>query len=278
MALKCSLLGHRFEETEVEREREEQGSEVVISIKEFEVCDRCGETRVVSENKEVTTLETPDEPDADETAAPAETERRTDDADAGTVTGSAVGGPVDDAMTVDGAVEDEGVILDDGEDEDEDGAEDEAEAESTTIPDAEEKPRSGDELSASDIIGASDESSAPTSDDAGETTAASDDAVILDEDEPEPDPAQWPEEDEPETQTPEEAADWPDDDVDATPAASFDPADDAASVDMTVPEGMYKCSGCGFTTPVEESSLRPGDFCPSCHKGTLVQHEDDQQQ
>ena len=61
MSLKCSILGHRFDETAVERDRQEDGSEVVITITELETCTRCGETRVVSENKEVRTLETPED-------------------------------------------------------------------------------------------------------------------------------------------------------------------------------------------------------------------------
>ena len=76
MGIKCSLLGHRFGETTVERDREEDGTEVVITITEFETCTRCGETRVVSENKEVTTLE---------------------DADAGNEAGSAVDAGATDA-------------------------------------------------------------------------------------------------------------------------------------------------------------------------------------
>jgi len=58
MSLKCSLFGCKWGETEVEREREEDGSEVVTTIRETETCKRCGDVRVVSENKEVTTLET----------------------------------------------------------------------------------------------------------------------------------------------------------------------------------------------------------------------------
>ena len=74
MGLTCSLLGHAFDGTDVERDRSEQGSEVVTVVRELEVCGRCGETRVVSENKEVTSIVepgdgdvsgfTPDPPDA----------------------------------------------------------------------------------------------------------------------------------------------------------------------------------------------------------------------
>jgi hypothetical protein len=57
MSLWCSLLGHRFEGPEVEREREERGEEVVTVSREVETCGRCGERRVVSENTEVRTVD-----------------------------------------------------------------------------------------------------------------------------------------------------------------------------------------------------------------------------
>ncbi|WP_276255680.1 DUF7093 family protein [Halomontanus rarus] len=56
MVLRCSLLGHDYGEPEVEREREERGSEVVVSVEEYEECARCGERNVLSENTEVTSL------------------------------------------------------------------------------------------------------------------------------------------------------------------------------------------------------------------------------
>lgn len=56
MVLRCSLLGHDFGDTEVEHEREERGSEVVVTVLEFEQCDRCGLKNVLSEKSEVTSL------------------------------------------------------------------------------------------------------------------------------------------------------------------------------------------------------------------------------
>ncbi|MFC5278275.1 hypothetical protein ACFPM1_05795 [Halorubrum rubrum] len=56
MGIRC-LLGHDFSEPEIEREREEDGEEVVTTVREVKTCDRCGETQVVSENTEVTTME-----------------------------------------------------------------------------------------------------------------------------------------------------------------------------------------------------------------------------
>ncbi|QSX00339.1 DUF7093 family protein [Haloterrigena alkaliphila] len=74
MALRCSLLGHDYGETEVDREREERGSEVVVTVQEYEECDRCGDRNVISENTEVTSLSAgtdadlrPDEPELEST-------------------------------------------------------------------------------------------------------------------------------------------------------------------------------------------------------------------
>ena len=55
MGLKC-LLGHDYSAPEIERERVEDGDEVVTTLREVQTCARCGETRVVSENTEVTTM------------------------------------------------------------------------------------------------------------------------------------------------------------------------------------------------------------------------------
>jgi len=72
MGLKCSMFGHSFGDPEVEREREENGDEVVVTVREVKVCSRCGAESVVSENKEVTSIREPptdDDPDAEATPA-----------------------------------------------------------------------------------------------------------------------------------------------------------------------------------------------------------------
>ncbi|WP_424007777.1 DUF7093 family protein [Haloferax denitrificans] len=61
MGLTCRLLGHSYGDAETEREREERGDEVVVSIREIQVCSRCGNEQVISENKEVTAIRTPEE-------------------------------------------------------------------------------------------------------------------------------------------------------------------------------------------------------------------------
>jgi len=60
MGLRC-LLGHEYANREVEREREERGNEVVVTYRTVETCDRCGERRIVSENKEVRPVRNPRE-------------------------------------------------------------------------------------------------------------------------------------------------------------------------------------------------------------------------
>lgn len=59
MGLRC-LLGHDFGEREVERDRREDGDEMVVTFRTVETCERCGERRVVSENKEIRSRERPD--------------------------------------------------------------------------------------------------------------------------------------------------------------------------------------------------------------------------
>jgi predicted RNA-binding Zn-ribbon protein involved in translation (DUF1610 family) len=222
MGLRC-LLGHDFGEPELQREREEDGDEVVTTVKEVKTCARCGETQIVSENTEVTTMEQL----ADEAAAnaaggsdagaaatpeggsgPGPAEGTAPDAASGTVdaddAGTGAGG-----LTLDeepGAGSDDAVIIDDG-----------ADDEAPKAPDGEAPPKGGDAPGDAserpDAAGAADASSGPgpADDDAelldageesasapsaassptdaapesasGDTDAESDDGVILDEEE-----------------------------------------------------------------------------------------------
>ena len=300
MAIKCSLLGHRFDGTEVEEEREEQGSEVVITIEEIEICDRCGERRVISENKEVTSLAASDqaesapepEPDSEPDAEPDLAESSGGD------TGSepAPGPDMD-------AAEDDAELLDAGGDT----------TDTATVAEPDPEP---------DIATAG---GTPVDD---EPTAEDDGAVILGDDEtPEREPGEWPEgaappEDEAEpgpeaiegatTEAVGESGDatvedagtdeWPDEygyEEQSTnaPAVDWPEADDgggegwepdenltqridsdvepAGTATVTVPEGEFYCPECEFTTLVEASSLRAGDFCPSCHRGNLEHRSED---
>ncbi|MFC6756320.1 MULTISPECIES: DUF7093 family protein [Haloarcula] len=277
MGLKCSVIGHKYGEAEVEREREEQGSEVVITIQERETCKRCGKTRIVSENKEVTAIETPSdiagdmiddaEPTADETAdgdGASVEEDPSDDATPEDETAPeadeqepAVSGERDDIddSTVD-AVDpdaDDAEILDDDDEEAPAGGDSELENPSTEVSVAD-----GEELDAEEPAVASD--------------PESDDGVIIDGDDEgdsvvdDREPGEWP--DEPDNDgddwTPETVATGADeDDEESSEVEPF------GGTGMTVPNGQFICPECDFTTDVASSSLRAGDFCPECHKGAL---------
>jgi len=237
MSLKCSVFGHRFGDAEVTREREEEGSEVVITIRETERCERCGETRVVSTNREVTTLETPSdivEAD-DEGDGPARDEPAADAAEASSSADAPVPEPGPDAAVT--ATEDAELI-------------DEAES-------------AGGETHAGDGESDAWTGGQPT----GEARDPSaEDAVIIDD---EPDespraPGEWPEEE-------EEDDGWaPEIEPETRPVETDDTELEPTSEAVTVPEGEFHCPECGFTTAVESSSLRQGDFCPDCHRGSLA--------
>jgi ssDNA-binding Zn-finger/Zn-ribbon topoisomerase 1 len=131
MGIRCSLLGHDYGESFVERDREERGNEVVVTERELQECQRCGAEKVTSENTEVRSLDpepdvggasdTPDVPtenDAGADAAGGETASEaggasdeTDDSftSATEVIEQAENGTVDDDADEDG---DDAVILD----------------------------------------------------------------------------------------------------------------------------------------------------------------------
>ena len=253
MGLKCSVFGHKYGEATVERDREEQGSEVVITIREEETCERCGNTRVVSENKEVTSIETPADIAGDVVEAQTAANDADDETDTAAESDEAVTpvfeegsggegvGPVDPSA-------DDAEIMDDSDD---GVASGDAELDATTtdvdVPDAE-----------SDVT--------------TETEPGEDDGVIIDGDDEESTgddraPGEWPEE------PGDDEDDWKpetvlgDDTEETAEESEVEPVTKSA---VTAPEGQFYCEECGFSTPVESSSLREGDFCPECHKGALV--------
>lgn len=250
MGLKCSLLGHAFEPADVEREREEQGSEVVTVVRELERCTRCGAERVVSESTEVTAVVDPEDVGLDEepTTAPA------DSTPAGGA--SEVDAPEGDADGATGAFD--GVVERSGAaDDDDDGK---------TASDA------SDGWSSTD-----DASEPPAADEEGEFEARNpeeEDAEILTDDgEPERAPGQWPDDPDDEPWDPEsdsvvdaDAADTPPDDEDLSP----EPEEELSGI--TVPEGVLVCDNCGFQVD-SESAYRDGDPCPECGSWLHIEGE-----
>ncbi|OLZ39639.1 hypothetical protein A6E15_00960 [Natrinema saccharevitans] len=213
MVLRCSLLGHDFGEAEVEREREERGSEVVVTVQEYEECARCGERNVISENTEVTSLSA--ETDADAPPAEPDTEppepALASDPDP-------TDGP-DDAEFID-ADEPATAAADPTAAEPAD-----ADADDPAAPDLEEA-----EPDPGTLDLPTDENGEPVTDD-GE---------ILEDDEPAADPdrdrerGEWPDSDDvgPPADEPSEPADWPDDgSADADDAADAGTGVDPAAIE-----------------------------------------------
>ncbi|WP_336024307.1 DUF7093 family protein [Halobellus salinisoli] len=214
MGLKCRLLGHTYGDTEVQRTREEQGDEVVVTIREVQVCERCGAEQTVSQNKEVTAIRTPAEvglggdaetggsgpgadPAAQSASAPASSaevdQSASGDAQSSDAEGADAEASVESATNADAA----GGVDDEGHEAGEPPAEASAESPAAAEGDAVEADSPIDEAEA-----ASEETKEASdrwetgSDDWEDVDADpdADDGVILDETERERDEAQWPEE------------------------------------------------------------------------------------
>ena len=294
MALTCSLLGHAFDDYEVVRDREERGSEVVTSIREVAVCDRCGAERVLSENTEVTSIVDADAVDADHPAttvsdvedaaddrfAPADDEDEPvlfeeDDAAAVDEAGAVDDPPVDGAGATDGErnadeIPDEGAEL----------VESEA---STEVGGLDETAEEFDEATATEPA---DEEGSDETGDAPED----DDAVILTDAPEDREYGEWPAHDDQQYRPwdPDRLLDGPDDEDDEGPTVAemmgtngrgdattgTEAADDAPEFEETAAVGdgetILLCRNCGFQSPARAVSLRKGDACPDCHTGYLV--------
>jgi hypothetical protein len=296
MGLRC-LLGHEYTNREVEREREERGDEVVVTYRTVETCDRCGERRIVSENKEVRPVRDPTQdgpgvttglggdgsvtPDlgADETTetgadGTAETEPRSDVTPTPDATPAA---PVDDAPADDAPADDapadapvdDAVILDDERaDDDRHGGE---------------RPDPDDDVA--------DDTDTDTDAESSGIPEAGDDGATVVDGEGWPDPAG---EDEgfdavPGEGIPDDAALDEEVGPEATGAAAngttgasggaagkqfvaaqeVDPVGDDRSPDHT----EFFCPNCGHARRAGGSSMRAGDICPECHQGYIAERE-----
>jgi DNA-directed RNA polymerase subunit RPC12/RpoP len=246
MGLTCSVLGHAFEAAELEREREEQGSEAVTIVREVETCRRCGERRVVSENKEVTAIVDPSDVGVDAAAPEPEPEPA-----------AAAPSPPDEEETPAGT---------------EAGGEPGPGADAG--PDAAPDP-TPDEATLDDTAPEQDLHSAPEPEDDFEppTDPEEDDAEILEDSREEPrTPGQWPDDDgdfEPSSLTGGAADAGAGENVVDDASADDEPDVEPAATASSVARGDYVCPSCGFSTPAESSSLRAGDACPECQHGYL---------
>ncbi|WP_435070224.1 DUF7093 family protein [Haloplanus sp. C73] len=298
MGLRC-LLGHEYANREVEREREERGNEVVVTYRTVETCDRCGERRVVSENKEVRPVRnpsdetvttglggdgsvTPDLGEEDTASTPttestgesteAEPSATTEPADAPTTDDT----PADETPSED---VDTGIILDD-DDEEEDAGE-----------------RGRGEWPDADTEGADEQGEAPESEPEPEPEPDVDDGATVVTGEGWPDPEGEDEGFDAEASdgasmdvefggglTPEEKSTSDEADASGT-AMTAETANGTGSKQFVTAEGVERvddddggeteffCPNCGYSRVAGGSSMRAGDICPDCHKGYIGERE-----
>lgn len=265
MGLRCSLLGHDYDESEIERDREEQGSEVVVTVREFKECNRCGERSVVSENKEVTTIERP-EPAGDAVS-------EADDGDGGSIATEVAETDAESDRRAEtepsGSDEDDGVILD------EEDVKDDAERSYGEWPEADDgERRSGDDGRAPNEWPdtAEDDQGFDAHPDDGSAADVEFGGGLTPEDAPEVDDEEVEFVD---------ADDGPDADAttpDAEVGTGITSADDAptpatSGSDSTLDTRLV-CPECEHAQPAAESSLRVGDICPECRRGYLAEREE----
>lgn len=227
MGFRC-LLSHDFGEPELEREREEQGNEVVITVNEVKTCVRCGERRIVSENTEVTSIDqltaTADETEwepasgADETAVSRQSAAGSagdDTVESAGTARSAGTPPSDTGITIDDSVphtDDAEVLTDDSDDTDDAEQLGTAEPANMTVDDVEAA--------------------------AAESVQADDDGVILSDDTAEPADADTDEA----TDSDREPGEWP----------AYDDSDDSDIDDRQWPDVSAEDEGFSAEDPPEE--------------------------
>lgn len=271
MGLRCSLLGHTFVEADVERDRQDRGSEVLTITREMERCRHCGAERVISENTEVTSVAGADETSGVGGSQSGGTRGRDTTGDprgAGSDTGGFSDAPVDPP---DDPAEDDAEILTD-----------EEERQPGQWPDEDERPTaeagdpepagtgSGDTRRPGGAGGTGRASGAGGAGDGG-GTGGTGGGEIIDAEENGPDSAG-----EPGDEPPAHARDQTVETGEGSTFESSETEDDSTfepvGSSVTVPEGHYECSGCGFRVDAD-SSFRDGDVCPECREAYLEYHD-----
>ncbi|RQH03274.1 DUF7093 family protein [Natrarchaeobius oligotrophus] len=307
MVLRCSLLGHDYGESEVEREREERGSEVVVTVQEYEECLRCGQRNVISENTEVTSIVTgPDgDPRPDDSTLDAESESPPEhvgaspDSDAADPHAADSDAAESDAVVVDAEPTDAQPASDRATDPDDvdvptddagdpitdDGEILEDDGDSSTVSpgdsdaaddrDHGEWPDSDDVGSPEDAV--DEPASWPEADDGPvEDEPVEDDAIVLEHDESAVDSSTGAEAVATESEILNAANGVVDSETDDD-SASGSGIERAGSVPTPGENGSgradepteFYCPRCEFVAGDDRGSLRAGDICPDCRKGYL---------
>ncbi|WP_049998195.1 DUF7093 family protein [Halococcus sediminicola] len=252
MGVKCSLLGHDYGDSEVERERDEDGNELIRTAKRVERCRNCGHTRTISANTEVTALE-----------SAAGVVREPD----GTV-----------VATNGSAMTEEGVAIETTE-----GDERTVEEPTPADPPADERESPASHSPETAEPAEVSETGRDESEPVEPTEPVPIDRIEHGSDPQRParEPGEWPGE-------PDTAADgldssgslvdggaavgrWPD----GTTAGTTHESEEGEAAtrgkrQSRKPGDALSCGACTFTSPIADSPLRAGDICPDCGTGYLA--------
>ncbi|WP_256685152.1 DUF7093 family protein [Halococcus qingdaonensis] len=282
MGVKCSLLGHDYGESEIERERDEEGDEVVRTAKRVERCRQCGRTRTISENTEVTTLEAAAgvvrKPDGTVVAATDEA-AITDEIDGDVVIESPAGErPVEGATAVEDPTATGEFVSND---------ESTANDESTSVEPLGATGIGSETSHSSEIIESV--TSSETDDDRvveDESTGSVDiDRIGHDRKPQRPTraPGEWPTDPDEDGATADDTDDagsladggaavasWPETDEPEAVADDEAEATTRGKRQSRRPGDTLSCGSCRFTNLVADSPLRAGDICPDCGSGYLA--------
>ncbi|MFB6169875.1 MAG: hypothetical protein ABEJ06_01900 [Haloarculaceae archaeon] len=276
MGLKCSLLGHDFGDPELEREREERGDEVVLISREVETCGRCCESRVVTENKEVTTVQPAAAVDDEGDAATDLADVEADTADAGADTADADADTADadaDAADAPGRATGLESAIEQVEADEEFDPPQSPEEDDAVILDDDDDDRAPGEWPDDDAV-AADAAAAAPDDEAAETDGAASDAddepgaTAIADAGPEPSGSVDGEDAEVWSGGMDDGGDDPDH---AGPTITTDAGEEFGVDAASLPDDSLYCPACGFSEPLAGSSLRAGDACPECHGNYLEQ-------
>lgn len=296
MGLRC-LLGHDFGDPEIQHERQENGEEMVVTVREITTCERCGRERVISENKEVTSIRPP------VTESPTDADGATSDSDAAFGEDRAATEPEVEATTPESAVErtveetsdveaeddsfeppqsaeeDDGIIL-------EDDGEDEPERRHGEWPDNDDVGH-GDRTPTLEAVEAELDDAREDADDAtpwpeqrGEDegfSAEPSDGGTADVDfgnklAPELRDDSRPREGF-DAELIGDAEDEESEAYEGSSSGGFTRAETLSQADAADVETEYYCPECETTRPAEQSSMRAGDICPNCRRGYITERQ-----
>jgi hypothetical protein len=305
MGLRCTVIGHDHGELQRVEEREDRGDELVVTVREYRECRRCGHRKTISENTEVRSgdvhdgdapVETSETAETGQTAPPpggGETPEQptgvdpdpTPDPTVGKASTEGTSGndpidPLGSVETADGdkegvtATDDDGIILEDGTDDGDTG--DDREHGEWPDDDADADPARTETDDAGSEEADHGGWPAPDAEDQGYDAAQS--AVGSDDDrkfvgdlgteEPE---ASTGESIPDETASGEDAANRPTDDAPGTGESDSGPVDRKSTSSVG---SVLACPSCGTTTSSQTAPLRPGDICPQCGQGYLTERQE----